>query len=253
MQRWKLTIEYRGSDYAGWQRQEEGVPSVQQAIEEALFGFCQQDIRLHVAGRTDAGVHALGQVAHFDIDYGDRDLTGFDLCRALNAHLREQPVSVLEAEVVSADFHARFGAKDKLYTYKVLNRQAPPTVDAGLVWHIRRPLNVDAMQEAAGYLLGHHDFTTFRAAECQSKSPMKTLDRLDIEKTALRDGSELHFHAEARSFLHHQVRNMVGTLVMVGEEKWQPADIKTALEARDRSKGGRTAPPDGLYLVAVRY
>lgn len=250
MQRWKLTIEYRGSSFSGWQRQEDGVSSVQQTIEEALFAFCQQDIRLHVAGRTDAGVHAAGQVAHFDLDYGDRPLDGFNLCKALNAHLVGKAVSILAAEPVSQDFHARFTAKDKLYTYKILNRQAPAALNEGLVWHIRRPLNVTAMQEGANYLLGHHDFTTFRAAECQAKSPLKTLDRLVVTAVTAED---IQIHAEARSFLHHQVRNMVGTLVLVGEGKWTPLDVKTALEAKDRARGGRTAPADGLYLIDVRY
>lgn len=252
MQRWKLTIEYKGTAYAGWQRQD-GVPSVQQTIEEALFGFCQQNIRIHVAGRTDAGVHALGQVAHFDLEYGERDLTGYGLLHALNAHLGNQPISILAAEPVAEDFHARFGAINKLYTYKVLNRQAPAAVERGLVWHVRRPLDVRAMQEGAKHLLGHHDFTTFRAAECQAKTPDRTLDRLDIEAVPSVEGQMLSFHTEARSFLHHQVRNMVGTLVLVGEGKWAPDDVKTALDARDRARGGRTAPPDGLYLVDVRY
>lgn len=249
MPKWKLKVEYKGARYSGWQRQD-GVPSVQQAIEEAIFAFCQQDIRIHAAGRTDAGVHALGQVIHFDLDYGDRPLTGFDLVNALNAHLRTHTVSVTEAEIVPDDFHARFGAIKKRYTYKILNRIAPSAVADGLVWHVRRPLDVGLMQEGAHYLLGHHDFTTFRAAECQAKSPMRTLDVLTLEKIG---ADEIHIHAEARSFLHHQVRNMVGTLTLVGERKWKPIDIKTALEAKDRAKGGKTAPPDGLYLVSVTY
>lgn len=254
LQRWKLTIEYKGTAYAGWQRQEDGVPSVQQAIEEAITGFCQQDIRLHVAGRTDAGVHAAGQVAHFDLDYGDRTLGGYELAKALNAHLRKHSVAILKAESVSMEFHARYGAVGKLYTYRLLNREAPPTFDADCVWHWRRDLDVGAMRAGAQYLLGHHDFTTFRAAECQAKSPEKTLDRLDIEVIDLPSGGrELRFLTEARSFLHHQVRNMVGTLSLVGDGRWQPEDVKTALEARDRSKGGPTAPPDGLSLTAVYY
>jgi len=252
MTRWKLTIEYQGTAYAGWQWQEH-MPSVQQAIEAAIQAFCQQELRLHVAGRTDAGVHAVGQVAHFDMDYGDRPLTGYDLAKALNAHLRAHDISILDAEAVSDEFHARYSAKNKLYIYKILNRQAPPATAQNLVWHIRRPLNVPMMREAAVHLLGHHDFTTFRAAECQAKTPFKTLDRLDIIEIPQKFGSLIEIHAEARSFLHHQVRNMVGTLVQVGEEKWPPAQVKAALEACDRAQGGPTAPPDGLYLVEVRY
>lgn len=252
MTKWKIKVEYKGTGYAGWQRQDHD-SSIQQAIEDALLGFCQQDVRLYVAGRTDAGVHALGQVAHFDLDYGDRPLTGYDLAKALNAHLRDHTISILSAEVVADDFHARYGAKSKLYTYKILNRQAPPTAQKNLVWHIRRDLDVPAMREAAAHLIGHHDFTTFRAAECQANSPMKTLDRLDIEIFPLPEGREIHIHAEARSFLHHQVRNIVGTLALVGDGKWIPDDVKQALEACNRSRGGPTAPPDGLYLVSVSY
>ncbi len=254
MTRWKLTIEYKGTNYAGWQRQLD-VPSVQQAIEEALHRFCQQEITLHVAGRTDAGVHAKGQVAHFDLDYGDRLLTGFDLAKALNAHLRPQPVSIIHAEKVPEEFNARHAAINKLYTYRILNRRSFPALEKELVWHVKKKLDTDAMAEAGKLLLGHHDFTTFRDSQCQAKSPEKTLDRLDVE---VRDydsygGREILFHTEARSFLHHQVRNMVGTLALVGEGKWQSSDIKKALEACDRTKGGPTAPSDGLYLMRVDY
>ncbi len=254
LKRWKLIIEYKGTDYCGWQRQE-SVPSVQQAIEEAITGFCQQDIRIHVAGRTDAGVHARGQVAHFDLDYGARALNGFDLAKAINAHLGSHTVSIIAAEEVDPEFHARFQATNKLYTYRILNRPAFPALEDGLVWHCKKPLDVSAMADAADVLLGHHDFTTFRDSQCQAKSPEKTLDRLDVEARPYDDhgGVEILFHAEGRSFLHHQVRNMVGTLVLVGEGKWSKADIKAALEARDRTKGGPTAPPDGLYLVRVDY
>lgn len=254
LRRWKLTIEYQGTDYAGWQRQEDGIPSVQEAIETAITKFCQQECRLHVAGRTDAGVHASGQVAHFDLDYGDRPLTGYDLTKAINAHLVPHRISILKAEEVSSDFHARYGAINKLYTYRLLSRLGPPTFDQNLVWWMRRELDIPAMRAGAAHLLGHHDFTTFRAAECQAKSPHKTLDRLDIiEKPLSCGGVELNFLVEARSFLHHQVRNMVGTLVLVGEGKWTPADIQTALTARDRAKGGPTAPADGLFLSRVDY
>lgn len=254
VQRWKLTIEYLGTRYAGWQRQEDGIPSVQQAVEEAIFAFCQQDCRLHVAGRTDAGVHATGQVAHFDLDYGDRELTPFVLTKALNAHLRDHDVAILDAEPVHPDFHARYGATHKLYTYRILNRFAPPALASGQVWHVWGEINIESMREAARHLLGKHDFSTFRAAECQAKSPIRTLDRLDIEIVPLIcGGQELHVLTEARSYLHHQVRNMVGTLMLVGRGKWTPQQVRKALEARDRSKGGPTAPSDGLYLSKVFY
>lgn len=253
MTRWKITVEYDGTPFSGWQRQED-VPSVQQSVEEAITAFCQQDIRVHVAGRTDSGVHAWGQVAHFDLDYGDRSLSGFDLAKALNAHLIQVPVSILTAQEVPEDFHARFSAVNKLYTYRILNRSAPPAIETGKVWHIRRPLDAAAMHTAAQVLVGRHDFTTFRDTECQAKTPVKSLDRLDVESRFYgNDGQEILIHAEGRSFLHHQVRNMVGALSLVGHGKWTADDLKTALEARDRTKGGPTCPAEGLYLVKVDY
>lgn len=257
MQRWKLVVEYCGRSYSGWQRQAEGVPSVQRAIEDALRGFCQRDITIHVAGRTDAGVHARGQVAHFDLDYGERTIEGYDIVMALNAHLRMagHQVSILSAHPVDGEFHARFSAINKLYCYRIINRNAHPALDDGLGWHIRRSLDVSAMRKAAGYLIGKHDFTTFRDSECQAKSPEKTIDRLDFDAIPYdgEGGMEIRFLAEARSFLHHQVRNMIGTLVLVGEGKWTAEDVRDALAARDRTKGGPTAPPDGLYLMRVDY
>ncbi len=254
LQRWKLTIEYQGTLFSGWQRQEMGIPSIQQEIEWAIEKFCQRQCNVHAAGRTDAGVHAAGQVAHFDLDYGDRLLTGYDITKALNAYLVKHQIAIISAEPVSQDFHARHSARDKLYTYRLLNRVAPPTYDRNLVWHWRRDLDVDAMLEGAQHLLGYHDFSTFRALKCQAKSPFKTLDRLDIEVVNLpHGGRELRFLLGSRSFLHHQVRNMVGTLMLVGDKKWSSGDVKTALEARDRTKGGPTAPPDGLSLTAVYY
>ena len=252
-QRWKITIEYNGADYCGWQRQKEGFISIQGAIEEAITAFCQQEITIYAAGRTDAGVHAKGQVAHFDLDYGDRPLSGFDLLKAINAHLRPQPISIIAAEVVDDEFHARFDARNKLYQYRIVCRPAFMTHDAGLVWHCKRDLDVARMQQGAQYLLGHHDFTTFRDSQCQAKSPMRTLDRLEITERPYDHcgGREILIEAEAMSFLHHQVRNMVGTLALVGEGKWQPEDIKTVLEQCDRTKGGPTAPADGLYLMRV--
>lgn len=252
--RWKLTIEYKGTDFFGWQRQPD-VPSIQQCLEEALYKFCQKEIDVTVAGRTDAGVHALGQVVHFDLDYGERALEGFDLLKALNYHLLPAPISVIHAEKVPNDFHARFSATNKLYRYRILRRPAFASMERGLIWHFKRPLNVEAMHEAAQLLLGKHDFTTFRDSQCQAKSPIKTLNRLDVFEKPYDayGGTEIIFETEGRSFLHHQVRNMVGTLTLVGEGKWKPQDILTALEAKDRTKGGMTAPPDGLYLVRIDY
>lgn len=257
MQRWKLNLEYCGTRYAGWQRQAAGVSTVQGTVEEAIAGFCQQRVILHVAGRTDAGVHARGQVAHFDLDYGLRPLIAVDLQKAINAHLRKgkHDIAVIGTTPVADNFHARFGATNKLYCYRILNRQAGPAIEAGLMWHIRRTLDVDAMQEAAKHLLGFHDFTSFRASECQSKSPHKTIDRLDFDVLPYDrvGGQEIRLYAEGRSFLHHQVRNMIGTLVLVGEGKWSGDDVRCALQAKDRAKGGPTAPPDGLYLMRVDY
>lgn len=255
LQRWKLTIEYKGTRYAGWQRQEEGILSIQEDIEIAIQKFCGTFCRLFVAGRTDAGVHAHGQVAHFDLDYGDRPLDGYVIVKAINAHLGIKDISVLKAEKVSPDFHARYSAINKLYTYRMLCRVGQPTFERDVTWWIRRDLDIDAMRKGAKFLLGQHDFTTFRAAECQAKSPIRTLDRLDIEDLPFSgiDGREIRFLVEARSFLHHQVRNMVGSLVQVGIGKWSPEDIQRALHAKDRKKGGITAPSTGLSLTRVDY
>lgn len=253
-QRWKLVVEYNGAGYHGWQRQPD-VPSVQQALEEAITKFCQQDIGVYVAGRTDAGVHARGQVVHFDLDYGERDLSGFDLMKALNAHLRPQPIAVLAAQPVDEGFHARFGAKNKLYRYRIINRPGMLGLDQGIAWHCKKPLDVAAMHEAAQELLGHHDFSSFRGAQCQAKSPVRTLDRLDVSERIydVAGGCLIEIEAEGQSFLHHQVRNMVGTLALVGEGKWSATDVRAALEARDRKAAGPTAPPDGLSLERIDY
>ena len=245
MTRFKLTIEYDGRPFVGWQRQNNG-PSVQQAIEEAVHAFCGETVRVQCAGRTDAGVHALGQVAHVDLAADPPPDTVRD---AVNFHLKPQPVAVLDAVAVGSDFNARSSAVSRSYRYRIVNRRAPLALDAGRAWHVIRPLDADAMHGAAQELVGHHDFTSFRASECQARSPLKTLDRLDVE----RHGAEVRIVAEAPSFLHHQVRNMVGTLRLVGDGKWRATDVSRALEARDRSAAGPTAPADGLYLMAVGY
>lgn len=253
-QRYKLTIEYRGSDYAGWQRQPD-VPSIQQALEEAVKGFSQQSVQVTAAGRTDAGVHARGQVVHLDLEPTTKPMQPFEIAKAINAYLRPAPISVTSCEEVSEDFHARFSALNKLYQYRIVNRQGFLALDQGLVWHVRKPLDADAMHEAAQILLGKHDFSTFRDSECQAKSPIKTLDRLDVTTRPYDEcgGIEILIEAEAKSFIHHQVRNMVGSLSLIGEGKWCTNDLQKALEAKDRTKGGPTAPADGLYLMRIDY
>jgi tRNA pseudouridine38-40 synthase len=245
MPRYRLVIEYDGAPFVGWQVQLNGV-SVQGALEAAVTAFCGERVHVQGAGRTDAGVHALGQTAHVDLH---RSFAADTVRDAVNAHLRPYPVTVLTAEPVAADFDARFSARQRHYLYRIVNRRAPLALDAGRAWRVPRRLDVPAMHAAAQLLVGRHDFTTFRAAECQAKSPVKTLDRLDIECT----GEEVRIHASARSFLHHQVRSMVGSLVQVGEGRWSAGDLSAALAARDRTACGPVSPPDGLYLVSVDY
>ena len=245
MTRYKLTLEYDGAPFVGWQRQDNG-PSVQEALENAILKFCREAVTVTGAGRTDAGVHALGQVAHFDIDKETAPETVRD---ALNAHLRPHPIAVLSAEKAADDFHARFSARARHYLYRMIARRAPLALDHGRAWHIQGKLDARAMREAAQNLIGQHDFTSFRSAACQAKSPMKTLDRLAVEE---QDG-EIRVQASARSFLHHQVRAMVGSLKYVGEGKWQASDIACVLAARDIAACGPLAPPEGLYLVRVDY
>jgi tRNA pseudouridine38-40 synthase len=245
MPRYKLTLEYDGSGLVGWQRQANGL-SVQEVLETAVERYCGEAVTVHGAGRTDAGVHALGQTAHLDLP---REAAPEVIRNALNHHVKPTAVAVLAVELVADSFDARRSAKGRVYRYRILNRRAPPVLERSRVWHVGPPLDVEAMQEAAGLLLGKHDFTTFRDSLCQAKSPVKTLDRLEI----LRLDEEVRIEARARSFLHHQVRNMVGTLKLVGAGKWRARQVADALAARDRRAGGPTAPPEGLYLVEVVY
>ena len=245
MTRWRLTVEYDGGPFMGWQRQDHG-PSVQETIEEAIFRMTGELATLHAAGRTDAGVHALAMAAHVDVV---KTLTEHRLREGLNALVRPQPMSVTAVEAVADDWHARFSCIGRRYLYRILNRRAPPALSRGKVWHVAVPLHVDAMAEGARHLVGHHDFTTFRSVHCQSQSPIKTLDSLNVERV----GQEIHIRAAARSFLHHQVRSMVGCLALVGRGRWSPQDVKAALEAKDRQALGLNAPPEGLYFVEAVY
>lgn len=245
MQRWKLILEYDGGSFYGWQSQKDAV-SVQGTVEEAIKSFSGEDVRLHVAGRTDAGVHALGQVAHADIEKTTDAETVRD---AINYYMRGKSVVVLNAEAVAADFHARFSATSRAYMYRVINRRIPLTIEKNHAVHMHRSLQLAPMQDAAKLLIGHHDFSTFRAQNCQSKSPMKTMDEARIEQ----QGDEFRFYFSAKSFLYHQVRNMVGTLFLIGTGQWQLEDFKKAFEARDRKAAGPTAPPQGLYFLRATY
>jgi tRNA pseudouridine38-40 synthase len=243
--RWRLTIEYDGGPFMGWQRQDHG-PSVQQALEEALQRMTGEAGQFIAAGRTDAGVHALAMSAHVDVE---RELTPHRLREGLNALVRPKPISVIDVCPVAADWHARFSCVGRRYLYRILSRRAPPVLDAGRVWHMPIPLDADGMRDGAAHLIGRHDFTTFRSAQCQADSPVKTLDKLDVVQA----GDEIHVTAAARSFLHHQVRSMVGCLALVGRGQWQPDDMGKALEARDRAALGFNAPPRGLYFVEATY
>lgn len=240
-----MLVEYDGEGYVGWQRQSNG-RSIQASLEEAVFAFCGETVRVFGAGRTDAGVHALGQVAHVDLA---RPTDADRLRAALNAHLGGQPIAVREAEPAEDGFDARLSATGRVYLYRVLNRRAPPTLDRGRVWHVGTPLDAEAMREGASRLEGRHDFTSFRAAGCQARSPVRTLDALEVRRC----GEEIRVTARARSFLHRQVRNMVGTLERVGAGAWSPDDVSAALEARDRAAAGPTAPARGLCLMSVSH
>ena len=245
MPRFAFTVEFDGRPFMGWQRQAHG-PSVQQTIEDAIAAVTGEAAVIHAAGRTDAGVHGLAMRAHADIA---KDIAPFRLMEAINARMRPAPVAILACETVADDWHARFSCTGRSYVYRIANRRAPLTFDAGLVWRVVQPLDADAMQAAAQHLVGSHDFTTFRSAHCQAHSPLKTLDRLDVE----RQGDRIAIHAAARSFLHHQVRSMVGCLAMVGMGRWTANDLRDALEAKDRAALGLNAPPDGLYFVRATY
>jgi tRNA pseudouridine38-40 synthase len=245
MSRYKLTIEYDGRPFVGWQVQDNG-PSVQGVLAAALEAFCGEKVRVQGAGRTDAGVHALGQVGHLDLAKEWDEDTVRD---ALNAYLRPHPVAILKAERVDGSFDARFSAVRRHYLYRIVNRRADLALDRGRAWRIAQPLDVPAMQGAARRLVGRHDFTTFRNVECQAKSPVKTLDQLDVHRVA----DEIRVAASARSFLHSQVRSMVGALALVGESKWTAEDVSKALAKRDRAACAPVAPPDGLYLAQVDY
>ena len=245
MPRYKLTIEYDGTPYVGWQAQDNGV-SVQGVLTAAIAAFAGEQAAVGAAGRTDAGVHALGQVAHVDLG---KDWDAETVRDAINFHLRPQPIAVLAVERAALDFDARFSAINRQYLYRIVNRRADLTLEQNRAWRVPRPLDALAMHAAAQRLIGRHDFTTFRSTECQANSPEKTLDRLDVERA----GEEVRITAAARSFLQHQVRSMVGSLVHVGEGKWRAGDLAAALAARDRAACGQVAPPHGLYLVRVDY
>jgi len=245
MPRYRLTVEYDGGPYCGFQAQA-GQPTVQAEIERAVTAFCGEAVRIHAAGRTDTGVHATGQVIHVDLE---KAWPAAVVMNALNAHLAEAPIAVLAAEVADEDFHARFSAQGRRYLYRILNRPGRPALDVGRVWHLRAPLDVEAMDAAARLLEGRHDFTTFRDAACQAASPVKTLD----EARVTRAGEEVRLAFAARSFLHRQVRSMTGSLVQVGLGRWTIAELGAALEARDRAACGPVAPAAGLVLVSVDY
>jgi len=243
--RFRLTIEYDGRAYMGWQRQDHG-PSIQQAIEEAMAGIVRHPVVVHAAGRTDAGVHAYAMTAHVDVE---RAISAWRLMEGTNAKLRPQPIALLGCEEAEEDFHARFSCVGRSYLYRIANRRAPLALDQGRAWRVPVVLHADEMNRAAQYLVGRHDFTTFRSVHCQAETPIKTLDRLTVRRV----GAMIEVEAAARSFLHHQVRSMVGCLELVGRGKWTGRDLKAALDARDRAALGLNAPPDGLYFVEARY
>lgn len=250
MPRYALKIEYDGGPFAGWQRQAQGQASVQGAIESALSRLEPGAHTIAAAGRTDAGVHATGQVAHCDLV---KDWDAFRLSEALNFHLKPAPVAVVQVARVADDFHARFSAVERRYTFRLVTRRAPMVHDRGLVWQVLNRLDAAAMRAGAAHLVGHHDFTTFRSSICQAQSPVKTITAIEVEELPYAGGAEFRFHLRARSFLHNQVRSIVGTLERVGAGAWAPEDVKTALESRNRAACGPVCPPQGLYLTGVGY
>ncbi|MAW78758.1 MAG: tRNA pseudouridine(38-40) synthase TruA [Parvularcula sp.] len=245
MARYKLILEYDGTDFVGWQRQENGL-SVQVVLEDAAKAFCGETVTAFAAGRTDAGVHALAMAVHMDIE---KDVSADKVKDAINQHMRPHPVAILSAEEVSEDFHARFSCVRRAYEYRIVNRRAPLALDAGRAWRVPQTLDADAMHEAAQCLVGKHDFTTFRASACQSDSPVKTLDEISVSRV----GEDIFIRCAARSFLHHQVRSMTGSLVEVGRGKWRARDLNEALKAADRTRCGQVAPAEGLYFVRADY
>ena len=257
MARYKITIEYDGTNYFGWQRQS-GLPTIQQKLEEVLFPLTKAPVTIYGAGRTDAGVHALGQVAHFDMPIkgsgteeakAKREIDPLKIRECMNAHLRDEAISILSVEQVEENFDARFSARERTYLYKILNRRAPPALEKNRVWHVMKPLDTEKMHKAAQCLVGRHDFSSFRAIGCQSNSPIKTLNSIKI----YREGDMIFAELKARSFLYHQVRNIIGSLFMVGKRSWTAEDFQQIFEQKDRTKAGQTAPACGLYFVSVSY
>ncbi|WP_371168636.1 tRNA pseudouridine(38-40) synthase TruA [Aliiroseovarius sp. 2305UL8-7] len=249
MPRFALKIEYHGAGFVGWQRQKEH-PSIQGAVEAALAKLEPGEHKIAAAGRTDAGVHGLAQVAHCDLV---REWSPFRLSEALNYHLRAERVAIVDCAQVGDDFHARFSATERRYLFRLIVRRAPLTHERGLAWHVKRTLDGEAMQAGADRLIGQHDFTTFRSSICQAESPVKTLDEVRVEEVPMPQGTEYRFHVRARSFLHNQVRSIVGTMEQVGAGTWSPDDVSAALAARDRQACGPVSPPEGLYLAGVTY
>ena len=246
MKRYKIKIEYDGTPFIGWQRQDNG-QSIQEAIEDSIKNLFEETVTIFGAGRTDAGVHAMGQVAHFDIN--NKELEPFVIKNALNDHLRPFPIAILEVDEVDNKFHARFNARQRKYLYRIVNRKSPLTIEKGRAWHVHKEIDVDLMKECISSIEGKHDFTTFRSAHCQSDSPIKTIDSLQITKSE----ENIYFGFSAKSFLHHQVRSIVGSLKLVGEQSWLVSDFHDALNSKERSKCGAVAPPDGLYFMEVKY
>ena len=246
MKRYKIKIEYDGVPFVGWQKQENGL-SIQGCLEQAIKNIFEEDVTIYGAGRTDAGVHAMGQVAHFDIM--NKYFETFVIKNAINDHLRPHPISILNVEEIDHSFHARFNAVQRKYLYRIINRKSPLTIEKGRAWHVHKELNIEKMQKCSFLLEGKHDFTTFRSANCQSDSPIKTLDEVKISKS----GENIYFGFVAKSYLHHQIRSLVGSIKLVGEETWTIEHLENALKARDRTMCGALAPPDGLYFMEVKY